>query len=43
MRLLGLATTHGAEELEPADLIVPDLTRVTVRLVGAQLEITLRR
>ena len=43
MRLLGLATTHGAEELEPADLIVPDLTHVTVRLVGAQLEITTRR
>lgn len=40
MRLLGLATTHTAEELEPADLIVPDLTHVSVRLVGAKLEIS---
>jgi sugar-phosphatase len=42
MRLLCLTTTHTAAELEPADLIVPDLTHVTVR-VGPQLEISLRR
>ena len=42
MRLLGLATTHKAEELEPADLIVPDLTHVTIR-IGARLEISLSR
>jgi mannitol-1-/sugar-/sorbitol-6-phosphatase len=42
MRLLGLATTHTAAELEPADLIVPDLTHVTVRLVGDKLEVSLR-
>jgi sugar-phosphatase len=42
MRLLGLATTHTAEELEPADLIVPDLTHVTVRTVGDKLEISPR-
>jgi sugar-phosphatase len=40
MRLLGLTTTHTAEELEPADLIVPDLTHVAVRLVGSKLEIS---
>ena len=42
MRLLALATTHTAEELEPADLIAPDLTRVAVRLVGDKLEVQLR-
>jgi len=42
MRLLGLATTHTAAELEPADLIVPDLTHVTVRVVGEKLEISAR-
>jgi len=41
MRLLCLTTTHTAPELEPADLIIPDLTHVTVR-VGTQLEISLR-
>jgi sugar-phosphatase len=43
MRLLGLATTHQAEELEPADLIVPDLTHVTVRILDTRLEISRRR
>ncbi len=42
MRLLCLTTTHPAGELEPADLIVPDLSHVIVR-VAAQLEIILRR
>jgi len=42
MRLLCLTTTHTAAELEPADLIAPDLTYVAVR-VGAHLEITVRR
>jgi sugar-phosphatase len=40
MRLLGLATTHRAEELEPAELVVPDLTHVTVRVVGDKLEVS---
>jgi hypothetical protein len=42
MRLLGLATTHAADELEPADLIAPDLTHVAVRVVGDKLEVQLR-
>ena len=42
MRLLGLAPTHTAEELEPADLIVPDLTHIEVRLVGHKLEVSQR-
>ena len=42
MRLLGLATTHTAAELEPADLVVPDLTHVIVRLVGDKLEVSPR-
>ncbi len=42
MRLLGLATTHTAAELEPADLIVPDLTHVTIRLLGDKLEVSAR-
>jgi sugar-phosphatase len=42
MQLLGLATTHQADELEPAALVVPDLTHITVRLVGDKLEISLR-
>ena len=42
MQLLGLATTHTAAELEPADLIVPDLTHIAVRLVGDKLEISRR-
>jgi sugar-phosphatase len=42
MRLLGLTTTHTAAELEPAELIVPDLTHVTVRVIGATLEISRR-
>src|SRR4051812_7708097 len=36
MRILGLTTTHTAEELTPVDLIAPNLTHVTVR-VGTQL------
>jgi sugar-phosphatase len=32
MRLIALTTTHRAEQLEPADLIVPDLTHLTVRV-----------
>lgn len=31
MRLIALTTTHAAAQLEPADLVVPDLTHVTVR------------
>jgi sugar-phosphatase len=42
MQLLGLATTHQADELEPAALVVPDLTHITVRLVGDKLEISRR-
>jgi sugar-phosphatase len=42
MRLLGLTTTHAAAELEPADLIVPDLTHIAVRVVGDRLEVTER-
>jgi sugar-phosphatase len=33
MRLVALTTTHRAEQLEPADLIVPDLTHLTLRVV----------
>jgi beta-phosphoglucomutase-like phosphatase (HAD superfamily) len=33
MRLIALTTTHRADQLEPADLVVPDLTHVTVRMV----------
>ncbi len=33
MRLIALTTTHRADQLEPADLIVPDLTHVVVRVV----------
>jgi sugar-phosphatase len=40
MRLIALTTTHRADQLEPADLIVPDLTHLAVRIVertnGAQ-------
>jgi sugar-phosphatase len=32
MQLLALTTTHSAEELEPASLVVADLTRVRVTL-----------
>ena len=42
MRLIALTTTHAADQLEPADLIVPDLTHIVVRFVertnGAQPE-----
>ncbi|HKP14691.1 MAG TPA: HAD-IA family hydrolase, partial [Gemmatimonadaceae bacterium] len=31
MRLIALTTTHRADQLEPADLIVPDLTYLVVR------------
>jgi mannitol-1-/sugar-/sorbitol-6-phosphatase len=33
MRLIALTTTHRADQLEPADLIVPDLTHLSVRIV----------
>ena len=33
MRLIALTTTHRADQLEPADLIVPDLTHLVVRAV----------
>jgi sugar-phosphatase len=33
MRLIALTTTHRADQLEPADLVVPDLTHLAVRLV----------
>ena len=40
MRLIALTTTHRADQLEPADLIVPDLTHLVVRVAertnGAQ-------
>ena len=32
MRLVALTTTHRAAQLEPADLIVPDLSHVAVRV-----------
>jgi|SRR5687768_2973762 len=32
MRLIALTTTHHATQLEPAELIVPDLTHVAVRV-----------
>ena len=32
MRLIALTTTHRADQLEPADLIVPDLTHLSVRV-----------
>jgi hypothetical protein len=34
MRLLALTTTHSAEQLAPADLIVPDLAHVALHLGG---------
>jgi sugar-phosphatase len=52
MRLLALTTTHEAEELEPADLLVPDLSHVIVGVIertgdwnasDARLEISVRR
>ena len=33
MRLIALTTTHRADQLEPADLIVPDLTHLAVRVL----------
>ncbi|MFL5619588.1 MAG: HAD family hydrolase [Gemmatimonadaceae bacterium] len=33
MRLIALTTTHRADQLKPADLIVPDLTHLSVRIV----------
>ena len=33
MRLVALTTTHAAAQLEPAELIVPDLTHVAVRVM----------
>jgi len=33
MRLIALTTTHRADQLEPADLIVPDLSHLSVRIV----------
>src|SRR5215203_466502 len=32
MRLVALTTTHRAEQLQPADVIVPDLTHLVVRV-----------
>ena len=34
MRLIALTTTHRANQLEPADLIVPDLSHLSVRIIG---------
>ena len=34
MRLIALTTTHAAAQLEPAELVVPDLTHVAVRVIG---------
>jgi sugar-phosphatase len=42
MRLLGLTTTHQPEDLAPADLVVPDLTHVTVRVVGDKVQVSQR-
>ncbi|HKH91592.1 MAG TPA: HAD family hydrolase [Gemmatimonadaceae bacterium] len=51
MRLVALTTTHRAEQLQPADLTVPDLTHLVVRVaeranganrVSSRLEIDLR-
>ena len=45
MRLLALTTTHSAAELEPADLIVPDLSYVSLHLsdgAGGRLELRAR-
>lgn len=40
MRLIALTTTHREDELQPADLVLPDLTHLAVRVVertnGAQ-------
>lgn len=33
MRLIALTTTHRADELEPADIVLPDLTGLAVRVV----------
>jgi len=33
MRLIALTTTHRADQLEPADLILPDLSHLAVRVV----------
>jgi len=33
MHLLAVTTTHAAADLEPADIIVPDLTHVSVRVI----------
>jgi len=51
MRLVALTTTHRAEQLQPADLTVPDLTHLVVRVAersnganraSSRLEIDLR-
>jgi hypothetical protein len=45
MRLLALTTTHSASELEPADLIVPDLSYVSLHLSngsGSRIELRSR-
>jgi len=51
MRLVALTTTHRAEQLQPADLTVPDLTHLVVRVkersnganrVSSRMEIDLR-
>ena len=33
MRLIALTTTHRADQLEPAELILPDLTGLSVRVI----------
>jgi mannitol-1-/sugar-/sorbitol-6-phosphatase len=33
MRLIALTTTHREDELQPADLVLPDLTHLAVRVV----------
>jgi mannitol-1-/sugar-/sorbitol-6-phosphatase len=51
MRLVALTTTHRAEQLQPADLTVPDLTHLVVRVaersnganrVSSRMEIDLK-
>jgi sugar-phosphatase len=42
MPTVGLVTTHEAGELD-ADLVVPNLAALSVRMLGGELEITVRR
>lgn len=44
MRLLALTTTHDADALRPADLVVPDLSRIVVRVqASGQPRVEIRR